>query len=55
MIQSHYQWQLADTDDSKLATQLAQEFDLAPVVAQILISRGYDSSEQVDRFFCILN
>ncbi|BAP85848.1 single-stranded-DNA-specific exonuclease RecJ [Paucilactobacillus hokkaidonensis JCM 18461] len=50
MIQSHYQWQLADTDDSKLATQLAQEFDLAPVVAQILISRGYDSSEQVDRF-----
>lgn len=50
VISSHYQWQLAQVNNSKLADQLAQEFKLAPVVAQILIARGYDSIEKVDRF-----
>lgn len=50
MIQAHYQWQLTDTDASTLATRIAQEFDLAPVVAKILIDRGYDSTEKVNRF-----
>ncbi|WP_307722384.1 single-stranded-DNA-specific exonuclease RecJ [Paucilactobacillus kaifaensis] len=50
MIQAHYQWQLAETNTSTLVTQMAKEFSLAPVVAQILISRGYDSTEKVDRF-----
>lgn len=50
MIQAHYQWQLAKTNASTLAAQIAQEFDLTPMVAQILINRGYDSTEKVNRF-----
>lgn len=51
VIESHYDWQLKHADNAtEAANQLAQSAKIEPMVAQILINRGYETPEQASTF-----
>ncbi|GAX03529.1 single-stranded-DNA-specific exonuclease RecJ [Secundilactobacillus pentosiphilus] len=51
MIEPHYDWQIKNVDrPSAEATQLADTLSIQPMVAQILLNRGYDTQEKAERF-----
>ena len=50
MLDATYNWQTAIETISTEAEQLAQQFNISKLVAEILIRRGYDDEEQIKRF-----
>ncbi|MGF7437819.1 single-stranded-DNA-specific exonuclease RecJ [Lentilactobacillus senioris] len=50
MLDATYNWQTAIETISIEAEQLAEQFNISKLVAEILIRRGYDDEEQIKRF-----
>lgn len=51
MISAHYDWQIKRVDQpDEAATALADQLSLEPMVAQILVNRGYKTEEAIQRF-----
>ncbi|MFC6253503.1 single-stranded-DNA-specific exonuclease RecJ [Secundilactobacillus hailunensis] len=51
MIEPHYDWQVKNVDQpSDEATKLADTLSIQPMVAQILLNRGYDTKEKAEQF-----
>lgn len=50
MLDATYNWQTAIETISTEAEQLAEQFNISKLVAEILIRRGYDDEEQIKRF-----
>lgn len=46
---ARYRWRVRATDEAK-ATQLASELNISPVLARVLVARGYTDSEAAYRF-----
>lgn len=51
MIEAHYDWQVKNVDQpSEAASQLANSLSIEPMVAQILLNRGYDTEAKATQF-----
>lgn len=51
MIDSHYDWKLhSDNETSQNAIEMSQKLSIEPLIAQILISRGYQSIGSANNF-----
>ncbi|HBF75739.1 MAG TPA: single-stranded-DNA-specific exonuclease RecJ, partial [Lactobacillus sp.] len=51
MIEPHYDWQIKNVDQpSDEAAHLADSLSIKPMVAQILLNRGYDTKEKAEQF-----
>ncbi|ANZ67756.1 single-stranded-DNA-specific exonuclease RecJ [Secundilactobacillus paracollinoides] len=51
MIESHYDWQVKDVDQpTEAAQQAAEQLKIDPMIAQILINRGYDTIDTMQTF-----
>ena len=51
MIDSHYDWQVKHVDQPAAAAQeAAEQLKIDPMIAQILINRGYDTTEKMQTF-----
>ncbi|MFS8911999.1 hypothetical protein NW841_12820, partial [Synechococcus sp. H60.3] len=46
---ARYRWRVRATDEAK-ATQLASELNISPVLARVLVARGYTDREAAYRF-----
>lgn len=50
MIEPHYQWQLDQLPQDERVTQLQKQIGAQPLIAQLLVSRGYETPEAVQSF-----
>ncbi|WP_172187114.1 single-stranded-DNA-specific exonuclease RecJ [Lentilactobacillus kribbianus] len=50
MINSSYDWQSGIKKYSEQAVTISQQFNISPLVAEILIKRGYDNDEDIQAF-----
>lgn len=50
LLDAHYQWNLVESEDDQLVNKIATEQKLSPVVAKILVNRGYQTGAAVDTF-----
>lgn len=49
-MDAKYQWQMANTANEEAVAQLTSELKMSSVTAQILVNRGYQTTEQVQQF-----
>lgn len=50
MLKAAYDWQTTIDSITPLAQKFGQQFNISPLVASILIKRGYDDEEKIERF-----
>ena len=48
----NYKWKLSDQGDDKIISSLAGQLKVAPIIARLLVQRGFDSPDKANSFFC---
>ncbi|MFZ1083297.1 MAG: single-stranded-DNA-specific exonuclease RecJ [Candidatus Kryptoniota bacterium] len=47
----NYKWKLSDQGDDKIISSLAGQLKVAPIIARLLVQRGFDSPDKANSFF----
>ncbi|WP_035463600.1 single-stranded-DNA-specific exonuclease RecJ [Ligilactobacillus ceti] len=50
MVKQKYNWQTSTKSDQALITELAQATDLSPVLCELLVQKGYQTPEAIQKF-----
>ncbi|MGO2300167.1 single-stranded-DNA-specific exonuclease RecJ, partial [Paucilactobacillus nenjiangensis] len=50
MLESQFNWKLPEVSEPYVAKKLQDQFKLTPTISNILVNRGYTSSETVEKF-----
>ena len=46
----NYKWKLSDQADDEIISSLAGQLKVKPIIARLLVQRGFDSSEKANLF-----
>lgn len=50
VLESQFNWKMPEVSDTASAKELQEKFKLTPTISNILVNRGYDSVETVEKF-----